>query len=92
MLLACSVCAPSVGWPNLPHRSTQAALPAIPASRTRAGPRTARRANATRIRTSRDEIAVVHNGIIENHEELRTELKAAGYVFTSETDTEVSRT
>ena len=38
---------------------------------------------------SRNEIAVVHNGIIENYEELRTELKAAGYVFDSETDTEV---
>ncbi|MBU3620062.1 glutamine--fructose-6-phosphate transaminase (isomerizing) [Polynucleobacter sp. CS-Odin-A6] len=34
-------------------------------------------------------IAVVHNGIIENYESLRTELKAAGYLFTSETDTEV---
>jgi glucosamine--fructose-6-phosphate aminotransferase (isomerizing) len=34
-------------------------------------------------------IAVVHNGIIENYEVLRTELKATGYVFTSETDTEV---
>ena len=34
-------------------------------------------------------IAVVHNGIIENYETLRTGLKAAGYVFTSETDTEV---
>jgi len=34
-------------------------------------------------------IAVVHNGIIENYEMLRTDLKAAGYVFTSETDTEV---
>ena len=34
-------------------------------------------------------IAVVHNGIIENYETLRTELKAAGYIFTSETDTEV---
>ena len=34
-------------------------------------------------------IAVVHNGIIENYETLRTELKAAGYVFASETDTEV---
>jgi glucosamine--fructose-6-phosphate aminotransferase (isomerizing) len=31
----------------------------------------------------------VHNGIIENHEELRTELKALGYVFESQTDTEV---
>ena len=34
-------------------------------------------------------VAVVHNGIIENYENLRTELKAAGYIFTSETDTEV---
>jgi len=34
-------------------------------------------------------IAVVHNGIIENYEALRTELKAVGYLFTSETDTEV---
>ena len=38
---------------------------------------------------SRDGLAVVHNGIIENYEELRDELKAAGYAFTSETDTEV---
>lgn len=34
-------------------------------------------------------IAVVHNGIIENHDEKRTELKAKGYVFESQTDTEV---
>jgi glucosamine--fructose-6-phosphate aminotransferase (isomerizing) len=33
-------------------------------------------------------IAVVHNGIIENYETLRTELTAKGYVFTSDTDTE----
>lgn len=32
---------------------------------------------------------VVHNGIIENHEPLREELKARGYTFVSETDTEV---
>ena len=38
---------------------------------------------------SRDLIAVVHNGIIENYEELRIELTAQGYVFTSDTDTEV---
>src|SRR5512139_1608169 len=38
---------------------------------------------------SRDGIAIVHNGIIENHDELRDELKKAGYEFTSETDTEV---
>lgn len=34
-------------------------------------------------------IALVHNGIIENHDELRTELKDIGYVFESQTDTEV---
>ena len=34
-------------------------------------------------------VALVHNGIIENHVELREELRAAGYVFSSETDTEV---
>lgn len=34
-------------------------------------------------------IALVHNGIIENHDELRAELKAKGYEFTSQTDTEV---
>ncbi|MBC7731719.1 MAG: glutamine--fructose-6-phosphate transaminase (isomerizing) [Bacteriovorax sp.] len=34
-------------------------------------------------------IALVHNGIIENHDELRTELVGRGYVFNSQTDTEV---
>jgi glutamine---fructose-6-phosphate transaminase (isomerizing) len=38
---------------------------------------------------SRDGLAIVHNGIIENHEELRADLTRAGYRFTSETDTEV---
>ena len=38
---------------------------------------------------SRDGIAIVHNGIIENHEELRAELLRQGYEFASETDTEV---
>ena len=38
---------------------------------------------------SRDRIALVHNGIIENHDELRAELQAAGYHFESQTDTEV---
>ena len=33
-------------------------------------------------------IAVVHNGIIENYESLRSELTAQGYIFTSDTDTE----
>ena len=34
-------------------------------------------------------LAVVHNGIIENHEVLRSRLKGEGYAFTSDTDTEV---
>ena len=34
-------------------------------------------------------VAVVHNGIIENHSALREQQKASGYTFTSETDTEV---
>jgi len=34
-------------------------------------------------------IGLVHNGIIENHDELRAELKARGYVFVTQTDTEV---
>jgi glucosamine--fructose-6-phosphate aminotransferase (isomerizing) len=38
---------------------------------------------------SKDRIAVVHNGIIENYEVLRTRLTAEGYEFTSDTDTEV---
>ena len=38
---------------------------------------------------SNAQIAVVHNGIIENHDEQRDKLTALGYVFTSQTDTEV---
>ncbi len=38
---------------------------------------------------SDERIAVVHNGIIENHKELRQQLQADGYVFNSDTDTEV---
>ena len=38
---------------------------------------------------SREEVFIVHNGIIENHQELRTTLLALGYEFKSETDTEV---
>ena len=72
---------------------------AAPASPTRAGPRTARRRCTTPTRTSRTapgadrqgagRIALVHNGIIENHDELRAELQARGYRFDSQTDTEV---
>ena len=38
---------------------------------------------------SEDDIAIVHNGIIENYEELREDLKKKGYEFESDTDTEV---
>jgi glutamine---fructose-6-phosphate transaminase (isomerizing) len=38
---------------------------------------------------SKGEIAVVHNGIIENHDEQRSKLSSLGYVFESQTDTEV---
>lgn len=39
---------------------------------------------------SSSELAIVHNGIIENYEELREKLKGYGYEFTSETDSEVA--
>ncbi|MCB1724601.1 MAG: glutamine--fructose-6-phosphate transaminase (isomerizing) [Chromatiaceae bacterium] len=38
---------------------------------------------------SGEQVAIVHNGIIENHAELRTDLRERGFVFSSETDTEV---
>ncbi len=38
---------------------------------------------------SKDELALVHNGIIENYESLREMLRGKGYVFVSQTDTEV---
>jgi len=38
---------------------------------------------------SHDGLAIVHNGIIENHDELRADLERRGYKFSSETDTEV---
>lgn len=38
---------------------------------------------------SNESIAVVHNGIIENHQQLREQLQAQGYIFSSDTDTEV---
>jgi len=38
---------------------------------------------------SGDKIAIVHNGIIENYEELREDLKKRGYKFVSDTDTEI---
>ena len=39
--------------------------------------------------TSQDEISIVHNGIIENHRVLRQKLISSGYIFESETDSEV---
>lgn len=39
--------------------------------------------------SSTGEIAIVHNGIIENHEELKRELEQKGYAFKSQTDSEV---
>ncbi len=42
-----------------------------------------------RTRTPREEVAVVHNGIIENFRPLREELQARGRMFKSQTDTEV---
>ena len=39
--------------------------------------------------SSPGKVALVHNGIIENHEELRASLQAKGYIFDSQTDTEV---
>ena len=39
--------------------------------------------------SSEGRVAVVHNGIIENYEEIKTELESKGYVFQSQTDTEV---
>jgi hypothetical protein len=72
------------------------APPALP---TPAGPRTAHRpvhnahphfSHGTGDAASRPgRVALVHNGIIENHEELRAALQARGYVFASQTDTEV---
>ncbi|MDX5299859.1 MAG: glutamine--fructose-6-phosphate transaminase (isomerizing) [Gammaproteobacteria bacterium] len=38
---------------------------------------------------SGEQLAIVHNGIIENYQELREQLKREGFVFTSQTDTEV---
>ena len=62
--------------------------PEPPASDTRAGRRTARRPRTTRIRMAPSRVSLVHNGIIENHAELRAELEAAGQEFSTETDTE----
>ena len=54
-----------------------------------AGPRLNGAAESATDSASSGRIALVHNGIIENHDELRTELQARGYHFDSQTDTEV---
>ena len=41
--------------------------------------------------TSSERLAIVHNGIVENHDALRDELADDGYRFDSETDSEVKR-
>jgi glucosamine--fructose-6-phosphate aminotransferase (isomerizing) len=53
------------------------------------GPLEAPRALADGRSAASGQVALVHNGIIENHDELRAELRARGYAFTSQTDTEV---
>ena len=45
--------------------------------------------HGTGITPMRDQVNLVHNGIIENHDELRASLQARGYAFVSQTDTEV---
>lgn len=56
---------------------------------TPAGPRMARLRSATPIRIYPGGVSVVHNGIIENHEPMRKNLREQGYEFLSDTDTEV---
>ncbi len=45
--------------------------------------------NAHPHRSSKGNLCIIHNGIIENYQELKTELLAKGFAFSSETDTEV---
>ena len=45
--------------------------------------------NAHPHRSSNGKLAMIHNGIIENYSQIKTELQNKGYVFTSDTDTEV---
>ena len=54
-----------------------------------AGPTLGKDATAAATAVKGGKIALVHNGIIENHDELRRELQGRGYVFSSQTDTEV---
>ena len=83
---ACAAPAASPRWraPRRPRTSSASSASATPA-----GPRTAASPRPTRTRTSATACALVHNGIIENHEEQRERLRALGYEFESQTDTEV---
>jgi glutamine---fructose-6-phosphate transaminase (isomerizing) len=54
-----------------------------------AGPHLGKGDHSAELQAHSGKIALVHNGIIENHDELRAELRAKGYHFDSQTDTEV---
>ena len=70
-------CARSASSRSSTTRSPSAPCRARPASATRAGRRTAGPASTTPIRTSAGDVAVVHNGIIENHVALRARARSA---------------
>ena len=76
---------------DLAKRAEAAPRGPRPASATPAGPPTAAppRRTPTPTSTARAGMALIHNGIIENHVELADELVAAGHRFESDTDTEV---
>ena len=80
--------AASVAWPSWRARWP---TPDSKVYRHRAqfGPRTARRRWSTHPHFSRNRIALVHNGIIENYDRLAAKASARGYDFESQTDTEV---
>ena len=80
-------CARSASSRTSRRLSRRARSRARPASATRAGRRTAVRARPTRTRTSPGNVAVVHNGIIENHVALRRELEAQGRALRAATRT-----
>ena len=78
-------------WPSWPSWRPTPPGATGPPSGTPGGPPTAAppRRTPTRTLDCTGRLAIVHNGIIENHAELRAELVAAGHTLTSATDTEV---
>ena len=82
---------PRAGQARQPRRASSppTRCPARPASPTRAGRRTAAPTDDNAHPHIVGDVAVVHNGIIENFKPLRDELIAEGRTFTSQTDTEV---